>query len=395
VHDPTVIAFGGRYFCFSTSGDGFGVLRSSENLKDWTVHGPILPDSPEWLRSRYRHRSIWAPDVLVLGNRLRVYYCASDWGTNKSVIGVAENVRFNPDKPLEGWKDLGLVIESRPGQETYNAIDPETIVDESGRQWLFFGSYFAGIYVVELDPTTGRLKNPDRPEPILVARNTIERGNPLEGAAVCRRDGYYYLFVSYGLAAQGVRSTYRIMVGRSKTPTGPFLDAAGKSMADGGFVNVMKGSPPMFSPGHCDVLQDPSGRWLMPYHFYDGRRIWHGDQWGLPTLQIRELLWSADGWPLPGLPVEAEKPSPARTPAGKWLRQIDFGGISELELKPGGAAVQGEAKGKWRLDGNTLTLTWAGVTDEAYVMAYGRNYFVRRNDLGQVVRAMRISSRRR
>ena len=35
----------------------------------------------------------------------------------------------------------------------------------------------------------------------------------------------------------------------------------------------------------------------MPYHFYDGRENWHGDLWGLPTLQIRELLWSADDWP--------------------------------------------------------------------------------------------------
>ncbi|RYG45642.1 arabinan endo-1,5-alpha-L-arabinosidase [bacterium] len=392
VHDPTVVNVKGRWLCFSTSGDGFGVVRSSKDLKSWTVHGPLFKTQPEWLRSRYRHRSIWAPDVLVLGDKVRVYYCASEFGTNKSVIGMAECERFDPAKPLEGWEDKGLVLESVPDRDTFNAIDPETIVDPAGRHWLYFGSYFAGIYVVELDPTTGRLLKPESPDLIRVAQNTGERGNPLEGAAVCRRGEDYYLFVSYGLAAQGVKSTYRIMVGRSKSPSGPFLDADGKSMAEGGHLEVMKGSPPMFSPGHSDVLQAPDGRWLMPYHFYDARSYWGGGNWGLPRLQIRELLWSTDGWPLPGLPVEfphAAGPS-GTMKSGRWTVQSDFGEPAKLDWKDDGTLVEGDRRGSWKREGETLTVRLPGSPSSLSMLpAYSGTYAVGRDAKGHIVRAVR------
>lgn len=389
VHDPTVVQIGDRWFCFSTSGDGFGVVRVSKDLKSWTVLGPLFKEQPEWLKTRYRHRSIWAPDVLVLGDKVRVYYSASEFGRNKSVIGVAECAKFDPERPLQGWEDKGLVIESVPDKDAYNAIDPETIVDAEGRHWMFFGSYFAGIYVVALDPATGKLLNPEKPELILVARNE-ERGNPLEGSAVCRRGEDYYLFVSYGLAAQGVRSTYRVMVGRSKSPTGPFLDAQGRSMADGGHVEVLKGSPPMFSPGHTDILQAQDGRWLMPYHFYDARSYWGNGNWGLPRLQIRELLWSPDGWPLPGLPVEYPHPTgPTKAMrSGQWTVQSDFGEPQIVRWKPDGALAEGDRRGTWNLQGETLTLRLPGSTDSLTLQpAYAGTYAAGRDAKGHVVRA--------
>lgn len=399
VHDPTIIQFGGKYFCFQTSGGGFALVRSSADLKDWKIWGPVLPETPEWLRQRYRHRSVWAPDIVVLGDKLRMYYSVSNWGTNLSVIGLAECDHFNPDKPLDGWHDLGLVIASKPDHDTFNAIDPEVRIDQEGRHWLFFGSYFAGIFTVELDPVSGKLK--EGSQPILVARNTGEKGNPLEGAAACYRDGYYYLFVSYGLAGQGVRSTYRIMVGRSKTVTGPYLDAQGTSMTEGGHVNVLKTSPPMFSPGHCDVLQEKSGRWLMPYHFYDGRKLWRPDLWGMPVLQIRELLWTEDGWPLPGLPVEYNLPgAAAKSPAGHWIHQADFGQPEEIELAPGGKIVSSRTSGNWEAHGEHLTLKWAR-TDEPgqfwideLQLAYGNRYYVGRNQSGLVIRGIRSNGGR-
>lgn len=392
VHDPSVVNIRGTWFVFSTSGDGFGVVRSSKDAKTWRVHGPLGMTTPKWLAGRYRHRSIWAPDVLVLGEKVRVYYCASDFGTNRSVIGLAECPKFDPARPTEGWEDRGLVFESKPG-DAPNAIDPETFVDADGRHRMMFGSYFGGIYAVELDPATGLLRHPERPEPLLVAQNTGERGNPLEGVAVCRREGYTYLFVSYGLAAQGVRSTYRIMVGRSKSPTGPFLDAAGKSMAEGGHVELLKGSPPMFSPGHSDVLQAPDGRWLMPYHFYDARSYWSDGKWGLPRLQIRELLWSADGWPLPGLPVEYPHPkgeAKTLTP-GLWTLQRDFGEPRTLCLGADGTVREEKRRGTWKLDAGTIHLR---LSDDSPILSlqtsYGGTYAVGRDAAGHIVRAARV-----
>lgn len=393
VHDPTIVEIGGKAFCFSTSGDGFTVVRESKDLQNWAVLGPILRNQPEWLAKRFSHKSIWAPDVVVLGKKVRVYYSASNFGTNGSVIGLAENANFNPERPLEGWVDHGLVIESKQG-DPLNAIDAEVVVGDDGRHWLFFGSYWGGIFRIELDPAGGKLKNASD-KPVCVAQNTTERGNPLEGAAVLKRGGYYYLFVSYGLAAQGVRSTYRIMVGRSKTPDGVFVDPRGKSMAEGGFLNVLKTSPPMMSPGHCDVLTLKDGRTVMPYHYYDARRAWFGDNWGMPTLQVRELLWSKDGWPLPGLPVEAERPASSASVAGTWVHQADFGQPEVIRLEPGGQIVGGDNKGTWKLVDDELVLSWESTHEPGQVfvdrlnVAYGNGYYVGRNGAGGVIRGFR------
>lgn len=449
VHDPTIIEFGGRYFCFHTSGNTFATVRSSTDLKSWKIEGPVLPEQPAWLAARYQHKSIWAPDVVVMGKSLRMYYSASNWGTNNSVIGLAECANFDPLHPLTGWVDKGLVLESKKDIDAFNAIDPEVVVEPNGRQWMAFGSYFGGIYMVELDAATGKMSLiSGAAAPILLAKNTSEPGNPLEGAAICRRGDTYYLFVSYGLAAQGVRSTYRIMVGRSKSITGPYLDMNGKSMAEGGFSNVLKGSPPMFSPGHCDVLQLSDGRWVMPYHFYDGRHYWTQDKWGRPALQIRDLLWSTDGWPLPGLPAGFRSPSsqrrgvrgeganepPAssdlffdtnskirsklilplaptvlprrgeedRNFAGKWLHQVDFGEPFVIEIKTDGTIVSPNGNGKWSVDGDQLTLKWPksespserragkeGDWIDQLTFFYGHTYYVGRNQSGLVIRGAR------
>lgn len=394
IHDPTIVQVGAKAFCFGTSGDALTNVRSSTNFRQWTDLGPILKTQPEWLAKRYDHKSIWAPDIVVDGDRLRMYYAASMFGTNRSVIGLAECPNFDPNRPLEGWVDRGLVIETKAGDDT-NAIDAEVVRDEAGGEWMYYGSYWSGIYVVALDPITGKLKSPENPQRICVARNTGDRGNPIEGAAVIRRGRYYYLFVSYGLAAQGIRSTYRIMVGRAATPSGPFLDQMGKSMVEGGSLNVLKTSPPMVAPGHCDVLTLKDGRTVMPYHFYDARKAWFGDNWGMPTLQIRELLWSKDDWPLPGLPIEAERPKKGTGAVGRWTHQADFGQPMEIELRPDGSILGGVLPGRWKATGDDLTMTWqrpAGEGDpfvDHLQLGYGNGYYVGRNGAGAVIRGYR------
>lgn len=399
-HDPMVIQVKGTYVSISTSGNGMGVVKTTKDFKAWKVHGPLLAKNPDWLIKRVpEHRSVWAPDAIVLKDKVRVYYCASRFfGGNDSVIGLLENTNFDPEKPTEGWEDKGPIIESTREKNFYNCIDAEVIEDQAGKQWLYFGSYFAGIFMAELDPTTGKLANPEK-APDCVARNTGSRENALEGTAVMFHDGYYYMFVSYGLAAQGVRSTYQIMVGRSKTPTGPFLDAAGKSMVDGGHVNILKTSPPMFSPGHNEVLKDDKGRWLMSYHYYDGRKYWTDGKWGLPRVQVREMFWDKDGWPLPGLPLEhlaVTKLPSHKDVVGKWAHQADFGNVDEVEFLRDGTIRAGRRNGFWELAGTDLTLKWpkGDGTNDAWLdklsLHYGNNYYVGRNAQGLVIRGYRV-----
>lgn len=397
VHDPSLLDFKGRYVSLNTSGNSFGQIRTSRDLIHWTTAAPVMAEAPEWLRQAIpQHRSVWAPEVTRFGeNGLRMYYCASTaFGRNNSWIGVAQCDRFDPDRPGEGWRDLGPIIDSKEGRDNFNAIDPSVLVAADGGQWMFFGSYWSGVYVAQLDPSTGKLLHADRSDMTLVARNPADRANGIEAPSAIYRDGYYYLFANYGLAAQGVRSTYQIVVGRSKAPNGPFVDSTGKSMVEGGHESFLNSSPPMFGPGGGTPTRDIHGRWLISHHYYDGRRAMGNGNWGVPTLQVREMLWSADGWPLPGLPVTPETESLSRrtskSPVGKWRHQAGFGNVEELEIRRDGTlATEGKPRGKWLQTGGVLRLEWSsGFTDEV-MLANGGNYYVGRNGARAVVRGVR------
>lgn len=409
VHDPTVLQFDERFFCLHTTHDGFRVMRSSLDLDHWIMHEPLLSDRPEWLKQRItEHRAIWAPDVIRGPKRsLRMYYCASEkFGWNTSYIGLAVCEKFDPTHPSRGWRDCGPIVESRRDRDNFNAIDPEVIIDEEGRHWMFFGSYWSGVYVVELDPAGGKLLHPDNPQMTLVARNTEDPRNAIEGAACVFRDGYYYLFASYGLAAQGVRSDNRVVVCRSNSVTGPYVDRNGRSMLDGGHTELLSTSPPMFSPGHSDVFQDESGRWMLSYHFYDARRYWTDDKWGLPTLQIRDLIWSDDGWPLPGLPVH-RAPVPrkcfaARDVAGAWIQQVDFAEPKLIEIRADRTVSAADgADGIWSIEGRNLLIRWSdssGHVDptagpQKFQLAHGGTYYVGHDRNGKVIRGVRLEAR--
>ena len=401
IHDPAVIAFAGRYFCFCT-GPGFCTVRSSPDLMHWKVEGPVLPETPAWLRDASPgHRSIWAPEALKVGDGLRLYYCASArFGHNESWIGVAECPHFDSNHPTRGWRDLGVILSSKDGQDNFNAIDPSVLIDPNGRHWMVFGSYWSGVYSAELDPSTGKLKDASPKGRTLIATNPPDRANGIEAPCRVFRAGYYYLFVNYGLAAQGVRSTYQIVVGRSKDPQGPFVDSTGKSMTDGGHEVVVNSSSPMFGPGGGVEFQDSTGRWLMSYHYYDGRKFWHDHVWGLPTLQVREMIWSDDGWPSPGLPITPETVALARlanaNPVGEWIQQVDFGWVVKLSIRADGTCSIGDAqRGSWTRSGDRLQFSWpkSGLPGEAWIddvqLASGGNYFVGRNQARAIIRGVR------
>lgn len=398
VHDPSLLDFDGTYLCFNTSGNSFCDLRTSKDLKTWKPVGPIMSAAPEWVRKQIPHRSTWAPAALKLGKTLRVYFCASErFGQNSSVIGMVECLNFNPDKPQEGWQDRGKLIESKSSTDNFNAIDPDVFVDQKGRHWMTYGSYWSGLYMVELDPKTGLVLDPKKPARH-IASNTGERGNPLEAPYLAYHGGYYYLFVVYGLAAQGVRSTYRMMVGRSKSMDDPFMGFDGKPMTEGGHSDLLKSSPPMFAPGGGNIFQDRHGKWMIAYHFYDGRKYWHRDMWGRPVMQVRDVIWGKDGWPLPGLPTGAAllKGKGSLTDvSGKWIHQADFGDAGEIELTRDGKIKAGERSGTWNLKDGALTMVWprADRPGEAFEdrveLAYEGRYYIGRNRLGAIIRGIR------
>ena len=236
-------------------------------------------------------RDLWAPDISKVGGEFRMYYSASKFGTNDSVIALATATVLDPAASAgTGWTDKGVVIDSRGAN--YNAIDPNFFVDREGRQWLAFGSFFRGIKMIRIDPATGVRLAADPTVHSVATR--LDPPNAIEAPFVIERSGFYYLFVSFDACCRGSDSTYYTVVGRAQSPTGPYADRAGKPMMEGGGTPVLEAAKEengrFAGPGHIAILRDTDRDYIV-YHAYDR------NAGGARTLRIREITWSADGWP--------------------------------------------------------------------------------------------------
>ncbi len=308
VHDPTMAREGGTYYLFSTGdpagaiGNGNIQIRTSANLRDWTYAGTVFAAKPAWITSALGNiPNLWAPDISYLGGLWHLYYAGSSFGSNNSVIGLATTPTLDPRSPRYHWTDQGLAFRSTSA-DNFNAIDPSLATAADGGKWLAFGSFWSGIKLIRLDADTGK----PAASPTVYSLAAKPAPDAEEGAGITYHDGYYYLFVSVGFCCRGISSTYHIQVGRSASITGPYLDAAGTSLLDGGGMDVQGTDGGMVGPGGEFVFTGSGSAYLV-YHYYDA--FDNGAAW----IQVRPLTW-ADGWPVTGralVPVPGKDGPPA------------------------------------------------------------------------------------
>ena len=289
VHDPALIKEGQTYYLFSTRA-GIAV-RCSEDLVRWRLCGDVFGHLPGWAVEDVKGlRGLWAPDISFFNGRYHLYYSASTFGSNRSSIGLVTNRTLDLASDKYRWEDQGKVVGSAAADD-WNAIDPNIVLDEEGQPWLSFGSFWGGIKMRKLDPATGKLSAEDQTLYSLASRpRTKELPGAIEAPLIIRKNGYYYLFVSFDFCCRGVNSTYNIRVGRSRKVTGPYVDRSGRPMMEEGGTLVLAGEGRWRGPGHCAILQEKGGDKLV-YHAYDAERR------GIPTLRITPLHWDAEGWP--------------------------------------------------------------------------------------------------
>lgn len=299
VHDPVMAYEDGTYYLFAT---GHGIQQmTSRDCKTWTVSPqPVMTVIPQWTRDSVPGftNHVWAPDIIRWHDRWWLAYSCSTFGKNGSAIGLLSSSSLK--SPI--WNDEGCIVTSREQRDNWNAIDPNFIIDEDDQPWLVWGSFWDGIQIARLD-TTMHLAKGEIPRTIARRYSPKDLNrmpnptsqyagtNAIEAPFIMKHGGYYYLFVSWDYCCMGSKSTYRVVVGRSKTVDGPYVDRDGEDMREGGGTPVIAGDKKEFEAlGHCAA-----------YHYDDkdifichGYSIAHN---GASILVQRLIRWTADGWP--------------------------------------------------------------------------------------------------
>lgn len=299
VHDPVMAYENGTFYLYST-GRSLQMMTSPDR-HTWTLHRKgAMPAIPEWTHDSVPgfKEHVWAPDIIRWHGRWWLSYSCSTFGKNTSAIGL---MSVDSLCHYDQWRDEGCIVASQRHRDEWNAIDPNFIIDEDDQPWLTWGSFWDGIQLIRLDSTMHIAKGE---KPFTIARRHPKgvKGDPnptskyagtnaIEAPFIMRHDGYYYLFVSWDYCCRGSKSTYRVVMGRSRNVTGPYLDRNGTPMTEGGGTPFFEGDKQTFeAAGHCAA-----------YHFADGDLfICHGysiQHKGASILVQRPIRWTDNGWP--------------------------------------------------------------------------------------------------
>lgn len=297
IHDPVIAKDGDWSYLFST-GPGIKMFRSRD-LQHWFQLKPVFDPPPPWSKAVAPgfDGAMWAPDISYFNGQYYLYYSVSAMGKNTSAIGVATTPTLDQSSPDYHWTDHGVVVQSVPNRDLWNAIDPNLIVDADGTPWMSFGSFWDGIKLVKLRPDRLRVAEPEawytlarRERPQFMP--DADPGPAAEEAPYIIHHGdHYYLFVSWDFCCRGADSTYRIMIGRSDKLEGPYVDKDGKPMLEGGGSQLLAGTKRWPGPGHNSVYTFDGTEYLV-FHAYDPTDD------GKSKLHMVPMRWDADGWPV-------------------------------------------------------------------------------------------------
>lgn len=297
VHDPVIAFEDGTYFMYST-GMGITVSSSADGMKTWHFEESLFDTIPSWAKEKIPNfrGHMWAPDIIRHNGRWHIFYVCSIGGKNTSLIGHISGKTLNPRSSEYGWEDHGIIVQSIPGRDMWNAIDPNIIFDDEGTPWMTFGSWWEGIKLVRMSNDLMSFAEPQEwhtisRRPRSFGYDDDDAGDaPVEAPFIIRHGDFYYLFVSFDYCCRGVDSTYKVVVGRSEKITGPYLDKDGQRMDRGAGSIVVQGNDQWAGIGH-NAAYTFEGKDIFVSHAYSR-------QDGQSYLFLKDLKWDQGGWPI-------------------------------------------------------------------------------------------------
>lgn len=317
---------------------GVEVDMPAFNAMDWSARSD----------SKYNiNGNMWAPDVIwnPVMNKWCMYLSINGDNWHSSIILLTSNSILGPyqyEGPVVicGFKDsahsyketdLELAIGTQSslpsrynvgnnwGRRWPHTIDPAVFYDEEGKLWMVYGSWSGGIWMLELDETTG-LRDYNVSYPSTNGESDGVTSDPYygtkiaggyyvsgEGPYIEHIGDYYYLFISYGgFAPDG---GYEMRIFRSNNPTGPYKDASNRSAIYTGYIKNyangqdLRGEKIMgaynnwgymtigeCAQGHNSIIAAEDGRTYLIYHtkFNDGT-IGH-------QVRVHQVFLNKNGW---------------------------------------------------------------------------------------------------
>lgn len=287
--DPTVVrGKDGWFYAYGTENTWYeGVHRvtpivKSPDLVNWEYVDDAFETKPSW-----KEGFIWAPDVTFYNEKYVMFYSLSLWGDPNPGIGKATS-----SSPLGPFVDQGKFLDSE-STGVGNSIDPFFYYEGEGRNlkfYLFWGS-FRGIYGIELTKDLNGFIG----EKFQIANSMFE------ATYIYKKDGYYYFFGSSNSCCEGPDSKYKVMMARSTSITGPYLDKNGTDITVQGVPATLflKGDGIKFvGPGHnAEIVVDDNGDEWFIYHAVELENPYLPGGATRRPLMLDKIKWDDEGWP--------------------------------------------------------------------------------------------------
>jgi len=227
---------------------------------------------------------------------------------------VTKDTALNSRYIMSAYTCTGCDGKTKTSATTWNrrygahAIDPCIVTDNAGNWYMSYGSWSGGIYMIELDESSGlRDYNvvynyvENETDPYMGYHLAGGSGVSGEASYIQKMGDYYYMYVTLGgLVATG---GYNMRVFRSENITGPYVDYSGDD-ARSQTANynssvgnrVMSGyqwsymSKGYVAQGHNSVMVDKDNRMYLfnHYRFNDGTES--------HEMRVHQIFINEDGW---------------------------------------------------------------------------------------------------
>lgn len=365
-----------NYINWSTWASDEGAMTADKSLfvdqnGNNVLYSSAYGDAHDWQAKGNSVKGMqWAPDVIY--NKQMKKWCMYMSLNGDSWCSVI--VLFTSDRPDGGWKYAGPVVysgfqgtydhngytktddykhtdlEKVIGEQTSlparykvsdkwgeywpNCIDPCVFYDAEDKLWMSYGSWSGGIFMFQLDESTGLRdysiqykEELDNAGDYHTCTSDPYFGKKIAGgyyvsgeASYIQRIGkYYYLFMSYGgLSAVAGGSWpygavgYQMRIFRSENPDGPYMDCNnskgqkalfsqyqlnfGKDAVTDRGTRLMSAykwdsmTKAEIAQGHNSAIVDHKGRALVVYHT---RQVASGEG---HSVRVHQLFQNQDGW---------------------------------------------------------------------------------------------------